>query len=389
MEITIAIVSDLHCHHSSQQPAESLLITDADRSPSSQHPVEALLELIETTGIRADALLMPGDLTNRVDPQGIQSGWTFVREIASALRAKIVAPTLGNHDVISRRATQDPFHLARGLRPMFPTASSPVWDGFWARGFCFLEQDDTRILVVNSVASHTNAESAKQGLVTNQQLDDIARSLVGMTPKTFQISVCHHHPILHEDVDLGKDDVMENGSLLTALLSEHGFDLAVHGHKHHPKLTYAPGARPLPVLAAGSFAAGMKHGLATRTRNVFHLATLSKAAGDAGCANGTVVTWQFRQWKGWTPATWDSAEFPHRTGFGCHETPDELAGRVVGTLRKLAAPVCRWGDVLTDIPQLRFIPPASFEAIGRRLKANGFDLSPFPPDEPNYIGMPQ
>lgn len=389
MEMTVAIVSDLHCHHSSCQPAESLLITDADRSPSSQHPVEALLELIEKTGLRADALLMPGDLTNKVDRQGLHSGWAFIREIATALKATTLAATLGNHDVISRKPTSDAFQMARGLRPKFPTPSCAAYDEFWGKGFCLLEQDDFRVLVINSVASHTNEETAKQGLVSNQQLDEIDRSLTSRASKTFQIALCHHHPMLHEDINLGKSDVMENGSLLTTLLAERSFNLVVHGHKHHPKLSYAPGASPLPVLASGSFAAGMKSGLATRTRNVFHLVTLNKGTDGGGSGTGKVLTWQFRQWKGWTPATWDAADFPHRTGFGCHEPPDSLARQVEAAFRKQDATVCKWRDVSSLVPGLGLIPPATFEAVGRYLKANRFDLSPFPPDEPNYIGLLQ
>src|SRR5436190_1217368 len=83
MELSIAIVSDLHCHHSSQGPAKSLLLTDSDRSPSSQHPVESLIELIKTESLKASILLMPGDLTNEVDRQGMLLGWGFVHEIAN------------------------------------------------------------------------------------------------------------------------------------------------------------------------------------------------------------------------------------------------------------------------------------------------------------------
>jgi len=273
------------------------------------------------------------------------------------------------------------------LRPMFPASSRQEFEGFWAKGFCLLEQDHFRVLVINSVASHTNEKSAKQGLVSNQQLDDIARSLNTAAVKPFQIAVCHHHPMLHEDINLGKSDVMENGSLLTALLAERGFDLVVHGHKHHPKLSYAPGATPIAVLASGSFAAGMKSGLATRTRNVFHIVTLHKDDSRNGCIEGTVLTWQFRQWKGWTPATWDSAEFPHRTGFGCHEPPGKLAEEAEAVFRKRGVDVCKWPDVALGVPELRFVPPAVFESVGRHLKAKGLDLCPPPPDDPGYIGL--
>src|SRR5947207_1949563 len=89
MEMTIAVISDLHCHHSSQEPAESLLISDADRAPSSQHPVEALLDLIRTNALQATALLMPGDFTNRVDRQGFHSGWGLSSSPDASRRHKL------------------------------------------------------------------------------------------------------------------------------------------------------------------------------------------------------------------------------------------------------------------------------------------------------------
>ena len=85
MELSLAIVSDLHCHHSSQTPAKSLLLTDSDRWPSSHHPVQSLRELIDTHSLQANILVMPGDITNEVDRQGMISGWGFIQEIAVAL----------------------------------------------------------------------------------------------------------------------------------------------------------------------------------------------------------------------------------------------------------------------------------------------------------------
>ncbi len=57
MELTIAVVSDLHCYHSSKGHGDSLLLTDAPRLPSKQHPVSALVDLVKEEALRADVLL--------------------------------------------------------------------------------------------------------------------------------------------------------------------------------------------------------------------------------------------------------------------------------------------------------------------------------------------
>lgn len=384
-KLQLAVISDLHCHHSSLGPAESLLLTDADRSPSSQHPVESLLDLIKKDKLRANILLMPGDITNKVDRQGMISGWGYVGEIANALNVETLAPTLGNHDVNSRKPEEDPFKIARGLSPKFPISSDAICDQFWAKGFCLLEGDYYRILVVNSVMSHMSEEAAKHGLVTTHQLDEISTALTEAPSKQFQIAVCHHHPMAHEDIGLGTSDLMENGSLLTQMLADKGFHLLVHGHKHHPKLSYAPGVQALPVLAAGSFAAGMKNGLASRTRNVFHSISIEYSK-ENKITRGSILTWQFRLSKGWTPASWDAVDFPHKTGFGSLIDPEQLADQVHKAFSNLNQPVAKWERVVHSVPDLQYVPPSSFEKVGSLLKAKGLNLQPPPPDEPQYIG---
>lgn len=388
MQFSVAVISDLHCQHSSAKHADSLLITDEPMLPTSQHPVAALLDLIEDNHLAAQALLMAGDLTNRVDRQGMISGWMFVRDIARALNAQLIAPTLGNHDVISRKHTDDPFQLARRLFPKFPVTTDAIFDEFWSRGFCVITVVPWRILIINSVASHNNERSAERGLMDANQLAalEIVLSHAERTP--FQIALCHHHPILHEDIGLGTTDVMENGGLLVDILTRYDFSMLVHGHKHHPKLSYAGATSQLPILAAGSLSAGMGRGLATRTRNLFHMITLAREEGRPGIC-GTVQTWQFRHSRGWTPATWDSADFPHITGFGCHSSPDELAAGLAATFRELGKPMAMWNEVSDRVSEVRYVPPQVFEAVGTQLRTAGIELNPAPPDEPRMIGRVQ
>jgi len=273
------------------------------------------------------------------------------------------------------------------LRPAFPSSDQRETDEFWANGFYILNTGPVRVLVLNSAASHTNETMAKRGRITNQQLEQIDTAL-GKGTSLFNIAVCHHHPILHEDIGLGTDDVMENGSLLTQLLSERAFDLIIHGHKHHPKLSRAPnGPRELPILAAGSLSAAMSRGLASRTRHLFHLVSLTKDK-EGEISRGIIRSWQFRHFKGWSPATWSAAEFPGTAGFGCYESVSSLASQVRNAFKKLNLPIAEWSAVIAAVPALKFVPPSSFEAIGTELQRDGYILAPAPPDEPRFIGGP-
>src|ERR1043165_297182 len=99
MAITLAILSDLHCHPSNARPWGSLLHCDAPRSPANKHPIESLLNLIEREKLTAAMLLVPGDLTDRSNSDGLTAAWAFSVEVGKKLGAKSIVATLGNHDV--------------------------------------------------------------------------------------------------------------------------------------------------------------------------------------------------------------------------------------------------------------------------------------------------
>lgn len=121
--VTIAIASDLHCHSLTSENQASFLVADSLRTPSGKHPVEALAELIDQESLSAELLLCPGDITDKVCIQGLNSGWDFLKEIRDDLRADFLVATLGNHDVDSRSVhSADPFQVCRGFRPReFPS----------------------------------------------------------------------------------------------------------------------------------------------------------------------------------------------------------------------------------------------------------------------------
>ncbi len=386
MSIKIAVVSDLHCHHSSTGPADTLLLSDMPRRPEKNHPVSALDQLIQQDKLSTDILMMPGDLANRADPQGINSAWDEVGKIARSLQAKVTAATLGNHDVIWKAPVDNSFKLANDLLPQFPTSDPELYKHFWADGFYIEEKENYRILVVNSVWHQTNEVSAKRGLISTSQLDSIEKRLSDCSPKAFQIALCHHHPIQHEEIDLGPNDLMENGSIFVDLLSKYKFSLLVHGHKHHPRLRVGnSGGYYLPVFAAGSFSAGMKLGLGTRARNVFHIIELEDSS-DNTSPKGTIKTWQFQVQRGWTKATYSAADFPHLAGFGSNCQPDELASLVERTFNSHDKEIISWTHITTSIPEIQWVPPSTLNAVNRVLSTRGFQLSPSAPDRPQTIG---
>lgn len=353
--MNFAIVSDLHAHVL-REHASSFLMGGQTRSWKLD-PVLTLLDLAQRPHISADVLLCPGDLTDQCDATGIESAARSVRQIASALGVIHTLTTIGNHDIDSRHLHgAEPFAPIQKDGALVPSSDPAAAQEYWTEGFTMRIQGAAAILVVNSGFDHKSPQEAKRGAISTATLERIEVRLAGIPAHVhIRIALVHHHPHLHEDLGLGTEDVMVNGSLLLSLLEEARFELVIHGHKHHPKLSYAAGGSASPaVLAAGSLAAIPKPVLASNVRNLFHIVSL----GDddlpfcTGC--GMVRSWEFNAGRGWRPSTAQSAGFPHRAGFGCRLPPKDLAAQIrnyIGSSRR------SWQEVISALPHVEFALP--------------------------------
>ncbi|RZJ78312.1 MAG: hypothetical protein EOO20_27975, partial [Chryseobacterium sp.] len=72
--LKIAIISALHCHpkrtRKEDGPDDTYLLTDKLRMPSNDHPVESLINLIDSNPFSVDLTLCPGDFTDKANVQG-------------------------------------------------------------------------------------------------------------------------------------------------------------------------------------------------------------------------------------------------------------------------------------------------------------------------------
>jgi UDP-2,3-diacylglucosamine pyrophosphatase LpxH len=360
--LRLAVISDLHCHPKSIKSGATFLHSDALRDPANHHPVQSLLNLIQQEQIAADALLVPGDLTNAMDLQGLTSGWSFVKEIARSLGDCPIAITLGNHDVDSHRTHDaDVFKIPRHFDPSFPCADSSRRQAFWANGLFSIEGSEWRIVVINSVMSHHDEKSAKRGKVTESQLAALRANLADGVRPRFQVALCHHHPIPHEGLGLGADDLMENGSLLVELLEEYEFNLVVHGHKHYPRLRYSgAGTTGITVFASGSLSA-ISPWVMTNTKNLFHIVELDGSSVPGCIRQGIIHSWAFGYGKGWQKRHSDAADFPAIAGFGCRMSPRDIAAGTAQIVSQLEVPLLSWDQLIQSQPQPAFLLPTDFE----------------------------
>lgn len=222
-DISLAIVSDLHCHEESFVPQESWLIAGASRKPAGNHPIQALISLIRSAPISADVVVCPGDLANRVSRAGMIQSWDHLQELKRELKSALLVTTLGNHDVDCHKThSADPFHIPRNLHETFPAPSSEDLENFWAKGFYLVDGPrESEFLVLNTVISHNDAATAKRGTFDQDRimrLDEILAdrgSKEGIKSARHRVVVMHHHPLLHSSTRFGSSDVLEFGDRST------------------------------------------------------------------------------------------------------------------------------------------------------------------------------
>lgn len=375
----IAVVSDLHCHPEMRNSSENntILFSAKLRSPINEHPVEDLLEIIEKDNLEVDLLLSPGDITHQCDQQGFFSGWSYVKEISSALKSTDTIATIGNHDVDSRHThSQYSLDIPKKVKQSFPISKNDIGT-FWDQGFTFIEKQEAQILVLNSTHFHTHYNKDKpvenpvvRGKVEAAQIEEIRRYLDSHKTEKIKIFLCHHHPVNHSRLSLGEHDFIENGEDLLNVLGEFRFDLVIHGHKHDPWLRYVNTycGYQLPVLSSGSFSATNQILWAGKF-NYFHIVELIKR-GEAP-ALGAIVTYTFKNKSGWRKDKEDG--FWPYTGFGYLDGLSQIIDKIEATLKDRQ--VVPWADILAVAPEIKFLIPDKMLELERLLEAKRINIS--------------
>jgi hypothetical protein len=367
--IRIAVASDLHAHDA-HKSSPSHLNVKSPRTPVHQHPIASLQDLIEREKLRATILLSPGDLGHQADVLGISYGWDALAELSKSLGADLFTATVGNHDMDSRYKNNDPDpeHILKNLEPSFPFGEESLDNKYWARKYAIRDSTHLRLLVLNSSAFHGNQAIEKNhGRVNPLTIDSIRKELDGKSPKEVNVLLCHHHPQSHSELKLGEDDVMKQGQLLLDLIGSgtYGRWLVIHGHKHHPKITYAAGASHSPVVfSAGSLCSTLYPELQSSARNQFYIIEIDANECAARGLVGRIKAWDWSFGIGWIEASTGSG-LPSEFGFGTRQDATLLAQLVANVLQN--APSIGWSELTRQLPELAYLLPQDLRQLESEL----------------------
>lgn len=377
--IRALLVSDLHIFPRSEEgKSPSFVGTQDETTLEPRQPVNAMFKLIlemKRDGVlpEIDLVLCPGDLGDRANAAGIAKGWAVVNELGRVVDAEVVAATVGNHDVASRDGGADAFGALKALVPPFPCRDYEDAKKYWTESFCILEKSRFRLVVLNSSFAHGSGTTEYQhGRVDDKTIDDLEERLKHASGEKANILLTHHHPHKHSEVNLGDYDEMVNGQELLAKLEKLGLGrwLVVHGHKHHPKLSYASGGANSPVVfSAGSLSAQLYAELATVCRNQMYLLELHED-GARSTFVGRFRAWHWSQLEGWIPAR-SSTGLPAEGGFGLILDIPTLAASIK---EKFQPPFMTWEALVAEFRDLQFLIPSDIELLQSHLEGHSMRL---------------
>lgn len=187
-----------------------------------------MLGRLVTSGLRPDALLFTGDLTDRGDAAAYGRLRELVAPAADALGCEVVWAA-GNHD--DRRAMRSELGLAGA-------DDEPIVEVRWFGGI--------RVIVVDSTVP-----GAHWGEVPSSQLDRLEGELSTAAPQGTLLLI--HHPPLPTVLDLAVTVELRDQDALAAVLRGSDVRGILSGHVHHPSFGTFAG---IPVAVASSSAYG-------------------------------------------------------------------------------------------------------------------------------------
>lgn len=187
-----------------------------------------MLDRLVSSGLRPDALLFTGDLTDRGDAAAYRRLRELVAPAADALGCEVVWAA-GNHD--DRRAMRSELGLAGA-------GDEPIVEVRWFGGM--------RVIVVDSTVP-----GAHWGEVPSSQLDRLEGELSTAAPQGTLLLI--HHPPLPTVLDLAVTVELRDQDALAAVLRGSDVRGILSGHVHHPSFGTFAG---IPVAVASSSAYG-------------------------------------------------------------------------------------------------------------------------------------
>lgn len=378
-KLRVAVITDLHYVKDGQLDPKPEVCSIGNKVD----PMEHLPRFLNSRGIgNVDLVLCPGDITTRACIESFTSGWGSLNSLSKTLSARHLIASTGNHEIISRSPdiNKTPGNVELHVDPqehLLRTEGYPAvfaqphqrWV-YWGRGYEVILGDNWIVLIVNSCHFHSTqlANEFERGRLGESALEELRSTMSDLAKdKVFRFVLIHHPPNNHEEngVSLGREP-MYNGVHFLSMLEDTGLDwLVVHGHKHYQRLIRQGDSDHSPMIfGAGSFGAGLKGDMATKTKNQFYIIdfeTQKDAIDDDRLkASFKSFCWELNEWK---PVVSCSQGLPNMCGFNLSRKLDvpKLAATIRDTIS--SEPWFTWVELKDKINDLNYLTPGDIKAL--------------------------
>lgn len=337
---------------------------------------DRFLKFLRKTSLRADYLVIPGDVSHMADPSEFQLASQIVSDIARvlAVQQKRVIFVPGNHDVDwTVLRSDDPTGFRRTQRYAPLRHRNWVFGKIMGRGrpdvlepphFCTWNFDNVLAVGYNSSWHDDPTKAVHNGIIGDDHLPKLEEHLakLDLSPSRLRLFLVHHHPVQYSDPVNDPPDfsVMTNAGNLLALLQKYHFDLLIHGHKHKPNFEthIINSSFPLAILCAGSFSVELDTRWSGHVNNQFHVVRVEGRDSDAKNIFGRVESWTYLCGKGWLPSKLHNG-IRHIEPFGTYLQPEALKKRLGPLLQEKLQQHnhLEWSEVLSELHDLKYLPP--------------------------------
>lgn len=394
----IAVISDLHIGLDVR--SRDLCPPGADVEHKSRLSEENFLEKFKTfvkkSGVVADYLLIPGDLTATANPAEFHHAATVIDQVADSLSVPphrvIVVP--GNHDLdwsvfpkdgkdetgFRRKQMLDPLKSTPYLKSIFDRGGNSLFE---APHFAVWEDETVFVVGYNSAINDDPNRQPHYGTVSHsdiEELDALLSAHPGLEAKV-KVFLVHHHPLQYSNPipDSVDFSLMVNAEAVIEVLHKHSFDFLIHGHKHFPRFcTRQTDARhPLVILGASSFSRQLPFSYVGQSNNLFHLVDVHNRAPNSNAISGVLHTWAFLAHHGWLPCAKVRDGIDECRPFGTYITIDEMRTHVQSEIEGalLSKEIVAWSELCGSVPEWKYYPtPATTELLTQLAKSMGLEL---------------
>jgi metallophosphoesterase superfamily enzyme len=385
IEAVFAIVGDPHFTEEHGSHLKIKKNGELASSVPTTNPWAGLYELVASHGLKADAIICPGDIAFQNSSITLSAGWKHLVDLGERLNCEHVICATGNHDVTSRSQAETfkkavirnlksgygPFEQLKCLDPPYPSVTRGDVGHvqgrdqrirYFGAGLVLVTATNYQVLIVNSCSEHGHDEfEHERGSFPHSAVGELKSALMQCDHNKISVAVMHHPPESHTQDGAGAHDFVDNGQELLKLLANQGDWLVIHGHKHEARLGHASGSGMQPIIFGTASLAIHLEEVKGTVRNQFYLLKVSlKPRG----LTGRFKTWDWSTGRGWEAAKPDGDGIYDGAAFGTRD-----AGQVIIDIAGLTPLPMAWSEVIRHVPAADLLPPEARNQVRQRLLA--------------------